>query len=246
MAQTSQLINTLKRTLKQHGKTYQHVAQHLALSEASIKRMFSDKSISLQRLDEICEMLNIELSDLVQLMREANHNELSVLPIECEQEIADDLLLLLMAVCVLQRWSMSEILEYYKISKTDCLAKLGRLDQLKLIELLPNNRIKLRIAPNFTWHKNGPIQAFFKHHIESEFFNSHFEHHNEKLIVLNGMLSNNAHQLFQRKMQQLAQTFEKLNEEDANLPIAERHGATLVLATRRWDYGLFKPLIKVE
>jgi len=244
MSQSSQLVATLKRTLKQHGKTYRDVAQHLELSEASVKRMFSEKSFTLQRLDHICELMEIELSDLVQQMRSSHQARLSSLTLEQEQEIASDLLLLLITVCVLQRWSMAEMLEYYQIDSHQCLLKLARLDQLKLIELQPNNRIKLRIAPNFTWLKSGPIQRFFKRHIESEFFHSHFDHQNEKLIVLNGMLSHSSHQVFQRKMERLAEDFEQLNNEDANLPIAERHGTTLVLAARRWDYGLFKPLRK--
>ena len=246
MPQTTQLVSALKRSLKQHGKTYRDVATHLALSEASVKRLFSEKNFTLQRLDEICALLEIELSDLVQQMREADSSVLSTLSIEQEREIAGDLLLLLITVCVLQRWSMQEILEHYQIKESECIAKLGRLDQLKLIDLLPNNRIKLRIAPNFTWQKNGPIQAFFKRHIEAEFFHSHFQHSNEKLVVLNGMLSNNAHQLFQRKMEHLAHAFEQLNDEDARLSISERHGATLVIATRRWDYGLFKPFRRAD
>ena len=227
-----------------HGKTYKEVATHLQLSEASVKRMFSEKSFTLQRLDEICGMMEIELSDLVQQMRDANNSALTTLTLEQEQEIVADIKLLLITVCVLQRWSMAEILEYYHISESECLLRLGRLDQLKLIELLPGNRIKLRIAPNFTWHKSGPIQQFFKQHIESEFFHSRFNHQNEKLITLNGMLSHNAHQVFQRKMDRLAQEFEQLNGEDANLPVSERHGVTLVVATRRWDYGLFAPYRK--
>lgn len=244
MPQSSQLVTTLKRTLKSHGKTYRDVAICLSLSEASVKRMFSEQSFTLQRLDKICELLEMELSDLVQQMGEANTTLLSTLTLEQEQEIASDVVLLLITVCVLQRWGMGEILEYYQLEPNQCLLKLARLDQLKLIELLPKNRIKLRVAPNFTWLKDGPIQQFFKRHIESEFFHSRFDHENEKLIILNGMLSHSSHQLFQRKMERLAQEFEQLNNEDASLSVEERYGATLVLAKRRWDYGLFRPLRK--
>ena len=40
MSQSLQLIAELKRQLKLHGKSYQHVAQVLNLSEASVKRLF--------------------------------------------------------------------------------------------------------------------------------------------------------------------------------------------------------------
>ena len=40
MSQSLQLIAKLKRQLKLRGKSYQHVAQVLNLSEASVKRLF--------------------------------------------------------------------------------------------------------------------------------------------------------------------------------------------------------------
>ena len=53
MAQTKQLIETLKSLLKKEGKTYSDVAQHLDLSQASVKRLFADNNLSVQRLDDI-------------------------------------------------------------------------------------------------------------------------------------------------------------------------------------------------
>ncbi len=40
MAQTSELIKTLKQALKAHGKIYSAVARELNLTEASVKRLF--------------------------------------------------------------------------------------------------------------------------------------------------------------------------------------------------------------
>jgi len=72
MAQTSQLIDTLKKLLKRQGKTYADVAERLELSEASVKRLFSEKNVSLTRLDSICSLLDIEISDLVREMQQDN------------------------------------------------------------------------------------------------------------------------------------------------------------------------------
>jgi len=68
MAQTSALLKTLKKELKAHGLTYVDVAKHLNLAQASIKRLFSEENISLARLDQICQMMNLEISDLVKGM----------------------------------------------------------------------------------------------------------------------------------------------------------------------------------
>ena len=53
MAQTRELIKTLKLALKARGKTYADVALELGLTEASVKRLFSRQSFSLDRLDQV-------------------------------------------------------------------------------------------------------------------------------------------------------------------------------------------------
>ncbi|OOZ37179.1 helix-turn-helix domain-containing protein [Solemya velesiana gill symbiont] len=243
MPQTKQLVTALKRALKLHGKTYADVAEQLQLSEASVKRLFSEQSFSLQRLDEVCAMLGMEISDLVQLMQQERH-AMSGLSEKQEQEIAGDLELLLVTVCVLNRWSLAEIIGQFHISENRCINHLAHLDRLKLIELLPRNRIKLLVAPNFKWRENGPIQQFFQQKLQAEFFRSRFDRESERLIVINGMLSESANRLFQRKLEQLAREFDQLNDDDSHLPLSEKKGATAVLALRPWDYGLFKPLRK--
>jgi len=78
---------------------------------------------------------------------------LQQLSIEQEKEITADVKLTLVAVCVLNRWTMNDILSYYHISENECVRQLAKLDRLKVIELLPGNRIRLLVAPNFSWRE---------------------------------------------------------------------------------------------
>jgi transcriptional regulator with XRE-family HTH domain len=245
MAQTRELIKTLKIALKAQGKTYADVAVELGLAEASVKRLFSKQSFSLSRLDQVCHLLDMEIADLVQLMNE-QQQRLQQLTIEQEKEITGNVILTLVAVCVLNRWRMEDILTYYRISETECVQHLARLDRLKVIELLPKNRIKLLVAPNFSWRENGPIQLFFQKKISQEFFNTRFGREDECLLVLNGMFSSQSNAELQRKLKRLAREFDLLNNDDAVLDLENRNGTTLVLAMRDWRYGLFRPLIKPD
>ncbi|MDP6183942.1 MAG: helix-turn-helix domain-containing protein [Gammaproteobacteria bacterium] len=245
MGQTAVLVETLKQTLKSHGKTYRDVAAALALSEASVKRLFASNGLSLQRLDDICQMMGMEISDLVQVMsgRAAKTMELSETQ---EQQVADDPLLLLVAVSVLNKFTFEDILAKYAISDTELIQKLAHLDRLKIIELLPKNRIKLLISPNFRWRENGPIQRFFQDEVGQEFFASRFDQRTESLVSVSGLLSLTSNELFQRKMARLAEEFADLQRDDERLPLSERHGTTMVLAIRQWEYGLFERLKRVD
>lgn len=245
MAQTVALINTLKKALKVNGKTYADVAARLDLTEASVKRLFSQRDFSLQRLEEICQLIGLEITDLVQMMH-GELTELTELSIDAEQEIASDLVLLLVTVCVLNKCSMEDIRSRYHLSEHVCIQKLARLDKLKVIELQPGNRVKLLVASNFAWRENGPIQRFFQEKIEKEFFSSRFDKEYEKLIVMNGMLSKASNLQFQRKLDRLQREFDELIAADARLPMSERYGNTVVLAMRPWRYGLFAHLSKDE
>ena len=241
MPQTQQLIDTLKHALKAQKKTYADVASVLELSEASVKRLFAEKNLSLLRLEQVCQMLNMEISDLVQLMNQrAQH--ISQLTREQEQEIAGDRVLLLVTVCALNRWTLPEILDYYTISEPDAIRCLARLDRLKIIELLPGNRIKLLISPTFHWIENGPIQQLFHSRLQDDFFDSRFDRQAERLIVVNGMLSRKSNAVLQKKMERLSREFAELNDDDAGLPLEQRHGVTMVVALSDWRFGLFSDL----
>jgi DNA-binding Xre family transcriptional regulator len=244
MSQTTQLIDALKKALKAHGRTYVDVSNHLGLSEASVKRLFSDKSFSLQRLDQICQLIDMEISDLVKQMEAESRAPITSLTVEQERELAADVELLLIAVCALNRWTYQQIIDYYQLSAACCIQHLARLDRLKLIELLPKNRIKLLVATNFKWREDGPIQRFYQEKLEADFFSSRFVKEHERLIVINGMLAASSNAVFQRKLEQLVREFDELNQDDAQLPFDQRYGTTVVLALRRWQYGLFESFRK--
>ena len=67
MTSSIRIIDTLKRELKVRGITYRSLADRLELSESAIKHMFSSGNFSLRRLDEVCAVLELDFSDLVDI-----------------------------------------------------------------------------------------------------------------------------------------------------------------------------------
>jgi transcriptional regulator with XRE-family HTH domain len=238
MAQLAALIEALKATLKSSRITYANLAEGLGLSESSIKRKFSRREFTLAELDRICTLCGTDIASLIHLM-EQRRGRLQALTPEQEQEIASDLGLLLVTVCVLNRWSYAEILQYYIFGEHQLVQMLAKLDRLRLIELQANNRIRLLVAPNFSWLPNGPIQNVFLQAIQQDFFAAHFERQDHELIVLNGMLSAASNVEFRRKMEKLAREFDHLNREDAVKAFDDRRGYTAVIALRDWQYQKF-------
>lgn len=180
MTQTHEIMSALKKQLRYAGITYAHLADVLNMSEANIKRMFSQKNMPLQRVEIICDLLDMDFLQLAQFARKQRY-EIGELTMEQEKELLANKKLLLLAQLLLSRWTLSEILEHYQYQSHELTQLLAKLDRIKFIELLPGNRIKLLVSNRFKWQDNGPIQRFFEQYIQVEFFQSWFNQPNEKL-----------------------------------------------------------------
>ena len=238
MAQTTLFLQSLKLCLKQKGFTYADVAKQLQLSEASVKRIFSEENISLQRLDQICAMMKMTITDLSR-MAEKNQDQIQELSEEQEAEFVKQPKLLFVAYMLLNDMDFQSIQHYYDIDELEGIQLLAHLDRIKFIDLLPGNRVKLLASRNFRWRKNGAIEKLFNEHIRQEFFQSRFAKQEESMQFASAMVSRSTILLMHSKIERLINEFNDLAQQDASLPFSERHGCSLVGAIRPWEFSLF-------
>ena len=239
MAQVDDLIGLLKRELRRKGITYARIAQALHLSESSIKRMFASSNFSLKRLEQICDLAGLELGDLVGLADE-KRRDIELLSEQQEQTLVGNGKLLLMAFLLLNHWSVEQILASYDIEELEAVQLLALLDRLKIIDLLPGNKVRVRLSRTFSWRPNGPIQRLFENQVQAEFFRSRFDGPGELRLVLNGMISDESIRLLQQKMKRLVTEFEQCVREDRRTVSVERLGTTMFLAIRPWAVKMFE------
>lgn len=244
MTQIRLIVETLKQELRKQGINYRRVAQTLELSEASVKRLFAENSFTLARIGQICELLNLEISDLIHQM-ERNADLTHQLTLEQETELVADIKLLLMAHFLMNKFEFEEIIEIYDISETEGIRLLAKLDRMKIIELLPGNRVRLKISKNFTLLPGGPIQQFYEKVVQSEFFHSAFAADGEFRIYVSGMFSRDANAEIIRKIKRLAEDAHELRDDSESLPLSERFGCSLIMAIRPWEVNVFNQLRRV-
>lgn len=241
MSQTVLLLEVLKRALRERGLTYARIAKGLGISESSVKRTFSKGSMSLVRLEELCELAELEITDLIELthIAEARAEELTE---QVEQTLVSDSKLLLVAVLAINHWSASAMLATYTFTEAELVRLLTRLGGLGIITLLPGNRIKIRLARNFAWRKAGPIQRFFEERVQEEFFHSAFLGRGEVRVMVQGSLSDKSNELLQQRIRKIVEEFDALVEDDRSLDRGTRQGTTLVMAMRPWEFSQFAAL----
>jgi len=238
MNEIARLVKTLKHRLKIQGMTYRDLALALNVSEPSVKRMFALGRFSIDRVIEIAHLLGFTLAELTHEAA-ASESRLHTLSDAQERELVSDAKLLLVAVCVLNQWEIGNIVETYALSEAECIQRLVKLDRLRLIDLLPGNRIRLNVARDFDWRPKGPIRMYFLGQGMGEFLKSDFSGSDEVMAFSHAMLTEQAMAKMQAEIRKLRQRFAEIHEESLAAPLAKRRGTGLLLAMREWEIGAF-------
>ncbi len=241
MATSSDLIDALKRELKSANFTYAELAKKIKMSESSVKRMFSQREMTLSRIDEICRAIKIDFADLARtvadtqlLVQELSHDQ--------EKALVDSKHTLLVGICCLSQWTFEQIVSTYKISEPECIKALTQLDRLGILELKPLNRYRMKLAKTFRWRPEGPIMQFFRKHVLPDYYAGSFAAQDETLMLVHGSIGKEAALNMQEKLQRLGHEFAQQHLADQRLPVSQREGYTLVLAMREWEFVAFKDL----
>lgn len=238
------LVDTLKRLLKARGITYGELASRIDMSEASVKRMFSQKNFTLQRLDDILTASGIGFDELSEA--QSGSSAIAQLTMAQEKEIIGDPRLLVVAVSAMNHISFDDIVSYYAMDAVEVTKYLLRLDKIGFLELLPNNRVKLLIARTFGWIPNGPIQTYFRHEAAADYLDSRFDGQDEVLRLVNVMLTKQSAAALLERLKQVAAEFSQQHQHETRLPLSQRHAISFMVAARPWVPRAFKTLLRTD
>lgn len=244
MNEAVQLMAALKTRLRAQGLTYRDVARALQLSEVSVKRLFKSGRITLDRLAQVAHLLGFSLAELAR-EAEASLPRLRTLTVSQERELVSDPRLLLVAICALNHWTLADMVTTYRLSETECLERLLRLDRLGLIDLMPGNRIRIKVARDFDWLPDGPIRSLFRSEGLEDFLGSPFLARGEEMVFTQGMLTEGAVAEMRAELRRLREKFAALHDEGLAAPIGQRRGTGLLLAMREWEPRAFAEMRRV-
>lgn len=236
MSQTKALLTALKKCLRAKGLTYRDVAQALSLSEASVKRIFSEQSFSLQRLEEVCRFLDMSIYDLARLTRLDTEDEITRLSLEQEQGLADDLLVLTYFYLLLTGRTPPKIAEEFGLDDLQQSTMLARLSRLKLVELYPTNNGRLLTSRRIEWRSDGPIRKQFQQQVLQAFVDSRFEADNEEFRFDTGELSEASVSVLMKKFEKLSREFDELVDLDISMPASKKVAYAMLVGFRPWTY----------
>ncbi len=234
MDDTRKLVDALKRVARMRGVTYATLAAQARLSEATVKRLFSQGTFTLQRLEQFCALLDVDFQELARLASGAD-DEARELTLPQETALAADERLLAVFYLVYSGWKMAEIVAHYRLSTAQCTALLLRLDRLGLIELLPENRVRLRLPRGARVRPDGPLRRKHGARLIDDFLSARFNGAGGYFAFEFRDLSRASIDVIRRKLERLAAEFHDLAELDANLRAPERTTIGIALGVRPWS-----------
>lgn len=239
LRESRQLIQVLKRCLKMKGITYKDLSLALDLSESSIKRLFATSNLTMQRFEQICEVLGMSFFDIASMTREeVGDLDRNTLSNEQEKALADDLNLFIGFHLILNGWSFAKIKNAFTWTEPEIIKIFTGLDKLRLITLLPGNRVKLHTATSIRWRKDGAIRKKYEKHVFSDFLNDDFKEENKFLDFELLELSDASTKILIRKLENLLREVHELATMDHSVKQSEKKSTGIMLGLRPWFFSL--------
>ncbi len=238
------VIDTLRLHLKARNITYKELADAIGLSEISIKRLFTGGDCGLDRLEQICQYLHLEFSDLFKTTPR-KRKLITRLSLAQEEEFAQDKKLLMVAVCVLNHWAVADIHKHLQLTRGQVQTLLKRLDDMGFLEVQASDRYRLLVASSFGWISGGPIMQMVRS-FSDDFFNDAFEGDGEILRIMNVRVSPKAQQQLTARLEQIALEYEDQARADSYLPLEDRPPLSVCIAVRTWVPKFMSDLYRLE
>ncbi|MDH3588515.1 MAG: helix-turn-helix transcriptional regulator [Gammaproteobacteria bacterium] len=236
MSQTTEVLKALKRVLRARGLTYADLAVALGLSEASVKRLFSEQTFSVRRLEETCRFLDMTLYDLTRMTRLGDEDDTTSLDLDQEKALARDSSLLAYFYLLLTGWKPARIARQLKLSATEHTRVLARLDKLRLIDLGPGNRVRVLTSRRIAWRVDGPIRKLYELQVKQDFVGYRFTAADEYFRFETAELSQASMSVLARRLERLSREFDDLADLDLNVAPEKKRNVGLMLAMRPWTY----------
>jgi len=238
---TRDIVETLKRILKARGMTYADLARGLRVSTPTVKRTFSQRSFTLQRLEQACRLLEVDFQELARLSR-VHRSGPAELSIDQETALAKDPRLFTVFWLLCNDWRFDQIVTEFGLGAAQITSYFARLERLGLIDWRPGNRARLRVPRRYVWRAGGPLRKSYGLQVVTEFMRARFDAPHDAFHFEAQELSPESAVVVKRRLEKVVAEINDLVEMDAAAPGKKRVTLGVLLACRPWDISIVHAL----
>jgi transcriptional regulator with XRE-family HTH domain len=239
VSQSRGILEVIKSVAKRKGITYRHLAAKMGKSEVTVKRIFSEQKLTMERLEEICSILGMTLHEVIELASLETRSALGRFTLEQEKALAADPRMLSLFYLVATHMTFEQILRHYEFERPELTKYLVQFDRLGIIDLLPNSRYRMKIKMNARWIVKGPLIKRYGEEIKADYMNTPFTGPGEFFKMYHGYLSEASLNIVATSLERVLVEMQQLSDVDeASAKKARR--ISVVVAARPWTYALIE------
>lgn len=200
MNQKSRILQAIRLRLKALNMTYATLGEKLGISEVTVKRYFSEERMTLDTLDDICRVLDVEITELLNDRRETLKDQKQTFTYEQEEFLAQDDLNAIVFFKIARGYSFAELfVNADDMERQSTLQILRNLESLSLIDFKSQKELKAMVSSSAAIHPTGPIWRKYSKNGALHYFNTDFTRENEFFRMSIGRLSKETISEIQRK-----------------------------------------------
>ena len=238
---TRAIDETLKKVLKARGMTYADLAQALRVSTPTVKRLFSQRTFTLERLEEILKVLELDFYELARMSHGRRSGPVE-LALEQETALAKDARLFSVFWLLCNEWRFEEIVAEFRLGAAQITSYFARLERLRLIDWRSGNRARLRVPKHYVWRAGGPLRKSYGLKVVTEFMRARFDAPHVAFHFEAQELSAESAIVVKRRLERVAAEINELVEIDAATPAKKRVTLGVLLACRPWSISIVHAL----
>ena len=243
MSQIDQFLVALKRALKAKNILYKDLAKILKLSESSVKRILSSKSLTLERLEEVCRATDISFAEIIRLAEFDDESFYKTLTEDQEKILAENPRLMQYFMLLHDGWSPAKVLKEFEIDHEEAHKFLFQLDRMNIIELHPNDRIRLKHLGRLKFRKDGPMGRKLFAQTKQNYLEHDFNGTNDYVRFTLSTLSPATIQKFKAKLEKLAAEIREEGRFEPN-QVKGVIDIGILFAIRPWRYSYMSAIPK--
>ncbi|AZI35553.1 XRE family transcriptional regulator [Caenibius tardaugens NBRC 16725] len=231
------LKDILKQQIRIRGMRYQDIADHLGVSVMTIKRYLNAERVPIEAIEDIATCLGLSLIELAEFAKANDGRQTLDLELQQESALAASYELALVRLLLYNGLTVEEIMTEYGVDEPTLVGLLTRLDRLKLIELLPGNRVRIRGSRHIEWRRGGPMRRQIEQDIRENFVKMDFANTESFYGYETARLSRSSVLQIEEHMRQLVRTMRILQKVDQGVPIEQKQWYSLLVAQRETNWG---------
>ena len=151
------VFHELKSQLRARRISYARLAERLGMSESGVKKLFRSNDCSFQRLRSICEVLDISLADLMMHLDQSGFSQARFTEEQQAHFLTHPRHFDLYWKLAYERLPLQEAEAASALDSAQAFRALRQLDELGLLKLMPQGKLRLPKVRRITDFGEGPL-----------------------------------------------------------------------------------------